>query len=136
MPRSRPVTVLTLLYLVVGFCLASLALSEFTLLLNQILPAARDELFKSIALVYATPLSVAAAAALARGHAPVRYPRAAAILVGIWGLVMLVPFLLLAFTDSTHTSDVTKFCNADAKDWTFLISGVLAFNASNPEKGK
>jgi hypothetical protein len=34
-----------------------MALSEITLVLNQILPAARDELFKSIAMVYATPLS-------------------------------------------------------------------------------
>lgn len=136
MPRSRPVTVLTLLYLVVGFCLASIALSELTLVLNQILPAARDELFKSVAMVYAIPLSVAAGAALAHGRVPIRYPRAAAILVGIWGLVMLVPFLLLALTDNAHAGDVTKFCNGDAKDWTFLISGVLAFNTANPEKGK
>jgi hypothetical protein len=134
MRAARHVTVLTLLYIVLGFCLASIVLSVIPLLLNQIVSSARDDLFKSIAAIYATPVAVASAAALARGGARVRYPRVAAILVGLWGLVMLIPFLLLVITSNTHVTDVSAFCTTVAKDWTFLISGVLAFNASIPEK--
>jgi hypothetical protein len=135
MPATRPVTVLTLLYILISFCLLSVVLAVITRQRDQIMPAALDELLKSTAALYATPVSVAAAAALARGRrAQVRYPRAAAILVALWGLVMATPYILLAFTSNIHYRQVTAFYDAAWKDWNFLISGVLAFSASNSDK--
>jgi hypothetical protein len=135
--RSRHnVTILTLLYVLLTFCAASVIMCLITKMRDRILPAAFFGLLKSIATVYATPVSVAVAGSFQRSRrrTPVDYPVAAAILVLLWGFIVLIPFVMLVITNDMQADDVSQFCDIAAKNWAFLISAVLAFNVGTAKE--